>query len=90
MREPGDNSTEWQWLIHELNEDKGQDAFGFAFSVISVLGVCVLMIYLVRIRYNSDFTGASKMSSMRCDMVLDNQCLLIADSVHIKCLGLSR
>ncbi|OQR73181.1 putative lysosomal cobalamin transporter-like [Tropilaelaps mercedesae] len=46
MREHGENGTEWEWLINELKENKGQDAFGFAFSVISIVGVCTLVMYL--------------------------------------------
>ncbi|XP_022706035.1 probable lysosomal cobalamin transporter [Varroa jacobsoni] len=46
MREPNDNSTEWEWLIREFKENKKKDMFGFAFSFVSVVGMCMLVMYL--------------------------------------------
>lgn len=47
MRENPKNITDWAWIRHELVDNKGQDAFGFAFSILSALGVCTIILYLV-------------------------------------------
>ncbi|XP_003741603.1 probable lysosomal cobalamin transporter [Galendromus occidentalis] len=46
MRQNSHNATDWDWIRHELVDNKGQDAFGFAFSILSALGVCTLILYL--------------------------------------------
>lgn len=47
MRQNPNNMTDWDWIRHELVDNKGQDAFGFAFSILSALGVCTIILYLV-------------------------------------------